>query len=97
MRCTGLEDHAMENDFDLLMENASHSDESWGYEFAQPVGDGCSVGTQLLWPRTEVRKRVSVPGQVLSGLRPTGGRYSKNEVAGFLAGKIVQLAAFPLA
>src|SRR6476619_2481120 len=23
--CFGLEDHAMENDFDLLMENASHS------------------------------------------------------------------------
>src|SRR4029077_4868591 len=26
-------------------------------------GDGCSVGTQLLWPRTEVRKRASLSGQ----------------------------------
>src|SRR5258708_2288726 len=50
------------------------SDEFWGYEFAQPVGDGCSVGTQLLWPRTEVRKRAAIPSQLLSGLRPTGGR-----------------------
>jgi hypothetical protein len=28
--CFGLEDHAMENVFDLLMENASHSDGIYG-------------------------------------------------------------------
>src|SRR5690348_3238498 len=50
--CFGLNDHVMENDFDLLMENASHSDESMGIRICAAGGDGCSVRTQLLWPRT---------------------------------------------
>jgi hypothetical protein len=55
--CFGLEDHAMENDFDLLMENASHS---YGIQYAdtkkrsrvgRPFG-----GDTTAFPRTEVRK-----------------------------------------
>src|SRR5579859_770389 len=53
----------VKNDFDLLIENASHSDESMGIRICAAGGDGCSVGTQLLWPRTEARKRASIPGQ----------------------------------
>src|SRR5690349_17020905 len=53
----------VKSDFDLLMENASHSDESMGIRICAAGGDGCSVGTQLLWPRTEARKRASIPGQ----------------------------------
>jgi hypothetical protein len=49
-----LMDERMEflDDFDLLMENASHSNESMGIRIAQPVG------TQLLWPRTEAKKAL---------------------------------------
>src|SRR5690349_6815816 len=53
----------VKSDFDLLMENASHSNESMGIRICAAGGDGCSVGTQLLWPRTEARKRASIPGQ----------------------------------
>src|SRR5258708_36155060 len=62
------------DDFDLLMENASHFRRILGIRICAAGGDGCSVGTQLLWPRTEVRKRAAIPSQLLSGLRPTGGR-----------------------
>src|SRR5882762_1398311 len=40
--CFGLNDHVMENDFDLLMENASHSHEFMGYEI-------CSAGGERLF------------------------------------------------
>jgi hypothetical protein len=60
----------MKNDFDLLMENASHSDEFIGIRICAAGGDGCSVGTQLLWPRTEVRKRVAIAGQGFLAFSP---------------------------
>jgi hypothetical protein len=61
-----LMDERMEflDDFDLLMENASHSYgiQLWRYQKAQPVGTAVRLGTQLLWTRTEARKRASMPG-----------------------------------
>ncbi|HKV91593.1 MAG TPA: hypothetical protein VJW20_03480 [Candidatus Angelobacter sp.] len=70
---------------DLLIENASHSFEiqKWGVPTRSRWGIGYfGVSEQ------KVRESESMPGHWLSCLRPTGGRYVKNEVAGFLAGKI---------
>src|SRR5437868_3761395 len=66
--CFGLNDHVMENDFDLLMENASHSDES--------IGD---TNLRSRWGTTALAANRSQKARFnswarLSGLRPTGGR-----------------------
>ena len=54
-----LMDERMEflDDFDLLMENASHSNESMGIRIC------AAGGGQLLWPRTEAKKARFNPGQ----------------------------------
>jgi hypothetical protein len=72
--------------FDLLIENASHS-----FKEIFKRGYRCAAGggTAVRCERTEDR---SSENQYLdtgfSCLRPTGGRYAKNEAAGFLAGNL---------
>src|SRR5215831_5892186 len=88
-----LMDERMEflDGFDLLMENASHSKRIYGdtnlrsrWGTAVRWGHNCSGREQK--PESALQSRAR-----LSGLRPTGGRWSKNGVAGFLAGKIAAI------
>src|SRR6478609_1045302 len=64
----GLEDHAMENDFDLLMENASHSDESMGTRICAAGGDTIALAAN------RSKESALQSWARLSRLRPTGGR-----------------------
>src|SRR4029077_6119352 len=62
------------SNFDLLMENASHSDEFRGYEFAQPVGGRLFGGDTTALAANRSQKACCIIWSRLSGLRPTGGR-----------------------
>src|SRR5579859_545698 len=64
----------VKSDFDLLMENASHSDESMGIRICAAGGDGCSVGTQTALAANRSQKARFNTWARLSGLGPTGGR-----------------------
>src|SRR5215467_12066468 len=62
-----LMDERMEflDDFDLLMENASHSKRIYGDTDLRS-----RWGTQLLWPRTEAKKARFNPGQGFPAFGP---------------------------
>jgi hypothetical protein len=78
-------------DFDLLIENASHSDEFMGIrKFAQPVGTAVRWGHNCSGREQKPESTLQSWAR-LSGLRPTGDRLSKNGVAEFLAGKKLKI------